>query len=102
MKKKNMLKGLRKHSLYRVTFYDHSIGGSKEDPAVVCTIVGWLTGRAPVGLMFTYWAITNPRNDEEFHHNAEQVFILEACIIEIKLIKGNSIKNRRKNGRDDS
>ena len=68
--------------LYKVTFYDHSIGMQEK---MICQIVGWCIKDEPDHAVFTSWVVVT-KDEEIKKDNVEPVSILKAVIKSIRKI----------------
>ena len=64
-------------TLYKLTFYDHSIGMQEK---MVCEVIGWVIKDDPHHVVLTAWKVKTG-DDEVRRDNVEPVSILKAVII---------------------
>lgn len=64
-------------TLYKIKFYDHSIGIAEK---MICETVGWVISTDSIQLVLTNWRVLN--SDKEIReYNIEPVSIIKSCII---------------------
>lgn len=73
MKRKNFEIG----KLYKIRFYDHSIG-SKEK--MICEAVGWVIEDDSSHVLLSHWVV-DTKDEQVKKDNVEPVNIVKACII---------------------
>ena len=65
------------HKLYKIRFYDHSIGTTDK---MVCEAVGWVVKDDPDYVVLTSWKV-DTKDVQVKRDNVEPVSILKAVII---------------------
>jgi len=74
---------------YEVEFYDHSTGGAKDKPEVICRTIGYYIRESPLYFVFTSWEITN--DDEAKLDNYELCKIFKKGVINVfKITRGRN------------
>jgi len=72
-----------KGDLYRIKFFDHSIG-SKEP--IECEVVGWIIKEDKIQVLITFWRLNNGCDDLK-KDNIEPVSIIKSTIIKSRRLK---------------
>lgn len=70
-----------KPGIYKIKFYDHSLG---DEPAIM-NVVGWLVDENEQSVTFSHWLMDTDCKDEQ-RDNMEFSCILKNCIIKKKLL----------------
>lgn len=63
--------------LYKIRFYDHSIG---IEGTIICEVVGFVIKDDPANLLLSHWLVVN-QDEKVKADNLEPTSILKCCII---------------------
>lgn len=77
------MKKFVKNKLYKIRFYDHSIGTSEK---IVCEVVGWVIDDDKDRVLLSYW-IVDSKCEETKKGNMEPVSIIKSCILKAKKLE---------------
>jgi hypothetical protein len=72
-----MKKKFQLGKLYKIRFYDHSIGTSEK---MICEAVGWVITDDSHQLVLSHW-IVDTKDEQVKKENIEPISIIKSCII---------------------